>query len=466
MIRLSIVYLFIFSLVLYSWKDWFKVLCALILLMAVIKDEDMPTNMFGIQGFNLWNILFLSIFIAWLVSRRKENLRWDMPKHINLLLLLYLAVVVIGVLRALIDQSNLGRYGVKDILSEEFINTIKWTLPGILLFDGCRTRKRVILSIWSLLLLYFLLSLQVIYRVPWTCALGSRDDDVIRALNRACREIGYTYVDISTFLAGASWAIIAVIPLFIKKRYKIAVFIAAILVVFAQALTGGRAGYAAWGATGLTLCLLKWRKYLLLTPVVVILLPVIFPGAVERMFTGFGQTDASGQSTTNENAVTSDRNIIWPYLIHKIGESPLIGYGRLGMRRVGLVNLIENEHPGIGASQPHNMYLEALLDNGIIGSIPLVLFWLILVVYSSRLFRNSNRLCSAVGGIGLAFMLAQLFAGIGSQHFYPEESTLGTWAAIFLMLRVYIEQKKNIYNYEFITDLSSDRYQVATASAW
>ena len=39
-------------------------------------------------------------------------------------------------------------------------------------------------------------------------------------------------------------------------------------------------------------------------------------------------------------------------------------------------------------------------------------------------------------------MLAQLFAGIGSQHFYPEESTLGVWAAMFLTLRVYFEDKR------------------------
>ena len=276
MLRLSVVYLFIAFLVVYSWKDWFKVLCALILLMAVIKDEDMPTNMFGIQGLNMWNLLFISIFIAWLVNRRNENLIWDMPRPIKSLLLLYLAVILIGVIRAIIDRSYLGDYTIKDILSEELINTIKWIIPGVLLFDGCRTRKRTTLAMWSLMVLYFLLALQVIYRVPWAGALGNRDDSVVRALNRGCREIGYTAVDISTFLAGAFWAIIASIPLLKRRKYKALGFSTAGLVVFAQALTGGRAGYFAWGATGLTLCIMKWRKYLLLAPVVIILLPIIF----------------------------------------------------------------------------------------------------------------------------------------------------------------------------------------------
>ena len=65
-----------------------------------------------------------------------------------------------------------------------------------------------------------------------------------------------------------------------------------------------------------------------------------------------------------------------------------------------------------------------------------------MVIYAGRLFRSSNRLCSAAGGAALALMFTQLVAGIGSQHFYPEESTLGVWVAMFLMMRVYLEQAK------------------------
>ena len=44
--------------------------------------------------------------------------------------------------------------------------------------------------------------------------------------------------------------------------------------------------------------------------------------------------------------------------------------------------------------------------------------------------------------MALSLILAQLFAGVGSQHFYPEESTLGMWVAMFLALRVYVEQAR------------------------
>jgi len=38
--------------------------------------------------------------------------------------------------------------------------------------------------------------------------------------------------------------------------------------------------------------------------------------------------------------------------------------------------------------------------------------------------------------------LAQIFAGIGAQHYYPRISTLGLWAMTFLLIRVYLEHKQ------------------------
>jgi O-antigen ligase len=133
--------------------------------------------------------------------------------------------------------------------------------------------------------------------------------------------------------------------------------------------------------------------------------------------------------------------LIWPHVIAKIGESPVIGYGRLAMKRTGLTEYLGTQY-GDPFPHPHNMYLETLLDNGVLGSLPIFLFWGVVITYSARLFRSNNRLCSAVGGLALALTLAQLFAGIGAQHFYPLESTLGVWAAMFLSLRVYVEDRQ------------------------
>jgi len=440
-IRITALYIFVIGLSIYAWKDWFKSLCGLILLMAVIDHPDMPKSILGIQGLNLWNVLFVNIAIAWASRRRFEGLKWDMPRPIVVLLLMYMGVILIGILRAAVDRSNIEWYSLKMLISEELINTIKWILPGILLFDGCRSRRQAVMALFCLLTLFFLVAVQVVRCMPPEAVLS--DSGLIdRARIKLNDLVGYSASDISVMLGGACWGIVAALSLIRRKYYKIAVLVGVGVVTFGQALTGGRIGYAAWGATGLLMCLIKWRKYLILAPVVVILLPVIFPGAAQRMLMGFGQTDVAGQATVDEEAVTSGRTLIWPYVINKIGQSPIVGYGRLAMNRTGLVDTIETEHPGTGSAHPHNMYLETILDNGMLGSIPIFVFWAAVVLYAARLFRSNNRLCSAVGGLSLALTLASLLSGIGGQHFYPQEHTLGIWAAFFLSLRVYIEEKR------------------------
>jgi O-antigen ligase len=442
-IRVTVLYLLVAGLSAYAWKDWFKSLCGLILMMAIFEHEDMPKMMFGIQGLNMWNVLFVVIVLAWAVSRRREGLIWDMPRPVGVLLLIYLGVIVIGVLRAVGDRSYIQDYPLKNLISEELINTVKWALPALLLFDGCRTRRRTMWALACILIVYLLVAVQVGRFMPPGAAFG--DADLLNRLRiRLGRYIGYSACDISAMLAGASWAILAALPLIRQRKYRMMGLLSAGAVVYGQALTGGRAGFLAWGATGLILSLLKWRKYLLLAPVVVLVLPVVFPAATARMFSGFGETDVTGQSTINDDLVTSGRTLMWPYVIDKIGESPLVGYGRLAMQRTGLYHQLLAMD--LSFPHPHNMYLEVLLDNGIVGAVPIALFWGILIVYSVRLFRNDNRLYAAVGGSALALVLAQVFAGMGAQHYYPRVSTLGTWAAALLMLRVYVEEHRTRTN--------------------
>ena len=135
------------ALAVYAFKDWYKSLCGLILLLAVVEHPDFPKTMMGVQGLNPWNILLAVVLIAWARGRKVENLQWDMPKGMNWLLAIYFSIIFISVGRfigqpaAYIEFSLLIQEempGTFSIASEYIINSVKWVIPGILLFDGCR----------------------------------------------------------------------------------------------------------------------------------------------------------------------------------------------------------------------------------------------------------------------------------------------------------------------------------------
>ena len=443
-IRVTLLVLFVVALMIYAWRDWFVSLCGLILLMAVIEHPDMPKSVMDIQGLNVWNILMADILLAWIVARRREHLVWDMPRHMMVLLFVYLVVVLVGFLRMLAEPSGMPNDAFAFLISEYFINTIKWVIPGLLLFDGCRTKRRLTLAVACVVGLYVFLGLQVIRWMPPQCAL---DADLLhrRGLKIIANEIGYSRVNMSRMLAGASWAALALFPLFRKRSHRVGVVLGFLGLAYAQALTGGRMGYVTWGALGVLMGVLRWRKMLLVLPFLVLVMTVAMPGAVDRMFYGFDQMDASGETYTDDYRVTSGRSLIWPHVVERILESPSIGYGRQAMPRIGLTEYLADEYGRAEAfPHPHNAYLEFLLDNGVLGFLLVMPFYVLIVYYAGRLFLCVREpWASAVGGIGVALLLAFLVSAIGSQTFYPREGDFGMWCAIGLVLRYTVEQRRN-----------------------
>ena len=135
-IRITALYIFVAILLVYAWKDWFISLCGLILMTATIHHEDMPKVLFGIHGLDVWNVLFATVFLAWAVNRRREGLTWDMPRHISVFLLAYLAVILVGVSRAVLDRSYIEHIPIRELIGAELLNSVKYALPGMLIFDG------------------------------------------------------------------------------------------------------------------------------------------------------------------------------------------------------------------------------------------------------------------------------------------------------------------------------------------
>ena len=463
MIRQICLALVISGLAALALRDWYKSLCGLILLVGIVEHPDMPKSIFGIQGLNPWNILLVVVLGAWLLNRGQEELEWDMPFAVQALLAIYLLIIGVGFFRLVMDMGGFVDYYESfdteppsriSVTSEFLINCVKWIVPGVLLFDGCRSLSRFKQGLFSLLGIYLLLGIQIIRWMPLDAVLTGGELSA-RSLKILINEVGFHRVNLSMMMAGGFWAMLCSYVMGENGVQRVMILTSALVVLFAQSLTAGRAGYATWAVIALFASLFKWRKLLLFIPILIITVTFFVSSVSERFLQGLAKPQS--QEYTDDGVsveydisledadlyvITAGRNIAWPLVIEKIGEAPLFGYGREGMKQTGTAQELIRYY-GESFPHPHNAYLELVLDNGVIGAILVLLFYIVIVKYSLSLFMDSrSRLYRAGGGVCLFLVMAFMVAGVGSQTFYPREGAVGMWCAIGLMLRIHVKREK------------------------
>jgi O-antigen ligase len=462
MVRNTVLWLVVFGILTYSWKDWYRGLCAVIAMIGVIEHPDVPKQMLGIPGLNPFNLMLGNVVVAWACQRKREGLQFDVPPKVAILLALFAGIVVLGFVRMVKgDVALMMRYydaSFANLVTDYLINSFKFAIPALLLYDGCRTEERFRLAVIAIVAVYVLFALQVAKWMPPTLAL---DADALerRSLRVLARGMGYHRVNMSAMLSGASWAILA-LRVLMPRGIRWPLVFMALFVVYAQLMTGGRAGYAACLAVGIAMSFLKWRRYLLALPAALGIVMLVAPGVMGRATEGFtaeshdtsqrvAQAQASGElrrdaenSSVDSYTVTAGRSVAWPFIIDRISQQPWVGYGRQAMLQTGLATYIFENYGEI-FPHPHNAYLEQLFDNGILGAAPILSLYFLLLFYSVRMFVfEKSPTCVAIGGMSTAFILSLCVSALGSQSFYPEEGWMCAWCTMFLMLRVRVERQR------------------------
>lgn len=461
MIRITLLTLLIAYLSVYAWKDWFRASCWLVLFIAIFQHPDMPKSIGDIPGLNHWNFLFINTVLSWIFNRKKEKLVWEMPRKINVLLFFYAFFIIVSVIRYLNDHSGLITWyevigqtppSVVNDINEYLFNCFKWVLPGLMIFDGCRERKQYNFAVITLALMYILLALQVVKAMKLGSFTLGGDALQHKALKIISNSVGFHRVNISMMMSGAFWLVFCLKELVSTKKYWFVILPSCFVIFLAMALTGGRTGYGTWAVLGAFYCLFKWRKYILLVPLIFIAVIIFAPSAVERLSFGFSpdesmqaqETDFEKEEGVDLYSVTSGRNLAWPLVWDSIENAPFFGYGKEAMVNIGLTMKMRELYGEFDSfPHPHNAYLQWIQDNGFIGAIPVFLLYFLLLKYSISLFLDKkNHIYVVTGGMSFALIMAFLISSIGSQTFYPREGAVGMWTVIGLLLRVYIERRK------------------------
>jgi oligosaccharide repeat unit polymerase len=470
-LRLIGLYGYIIALAIYAWKDWFLALCGLILLTVLLEHPEMPHTVMGIQGLNPWNIVLAVIVVAWLTTRRLDGSHWDMPGFVTALFGLYLVLTGITYVRGAMDLGSLPeeyRETFFSFTSDEIINPLKLIVPGLMLFDGCRTRNRMLMAVCCVLLLGVGYALLVLKTMPFGELAGSSDFMLFRY--RINRDTGLHANDMAMLLVGAFWSLVAAYALYRTKLWRFGMAGAAAIVFLAMALCFSRAGYVSFVAVGLLFGLFVWRPLLAILPIVGLLVCVAIPSIPARLGMGIGTGTAVSQDASDLNEITSGRmTTIWPPVIEYISDSPLLGYGRRATVRTGVYDILSAEGEPVG--HPHNAYLEVLIDAGLVGLAIMLAFYGTLSIMAVRLLRyRGDPLCVAVGGMAMATITALLVSGLSSQSLFPTVSMFAMWCAIGLLVRAYVSVRQSaaaaVYTEEYVEPYSPRHDAVTSGSTY
>ena len=419
--------------------------------MAIMERPDFPKAAMGISGLNPWNLLFMNVVMACYFNYKKQARTVQLPGNIKFFVIFYLFFIVIAFFREIGDLQGVNNYmeymgyphvSKKDVIVDDLFNTLKYAVPGLLFFYGVgqEKSKSIYLGLATICAVSLLLALQVVKVMP----IGALTDGYTleqTGIRKIDRDIGYYRSDLAVLFAAGAWAIFSFKDMQKSKMLALACMGSSFIIALAMALTGGRIGMGAWFVVGSILAYFRWRKLFLLGPLVVSLILAFVPAVQERFLQGLASDeDGYAQEEPDISSATSGRIVIWPHVIDKIGESPWLGNGRRGHQRIGLALWLQ-ENLNERFPHPHNAYLELLLDNGIILSTPILLFFLLMFKYSFSLFRDKrNQTYVIAGGMGVTFIIAHLVGFLGLQSFYPFTSSTSMWCAMGLVARIYVER--------------------------
>jgi O-antigen ligase len=406
----------------------------LVLLLPISRSAFFPHAMMGITGLNPLNMLLLATLGSYLLQSLTDgSLKRFLPAPLLWLYLVpFLVAGAIGYRHVpeiapyflMLDVFDLGtRPGY---LREFVIKPLMLVVFALILAAAVSKSARVekflvptIISMWVMCALVIVYVLQSGVSLAQLAGSGSRE--FLTPLGLHANELGRLYT-VAYALLLFTWAETR------EPGLKAWLLASMAIVTLALVLTFSRSAFA--GFIVVNGLFLLWRlnaKTLIFAAVLLAIGLFALPGVVyDRATAGFGE---------GMNAVTAGRiEGLWLPLLPDVLRSPVFGNG------IGSILWSDAMRSGAGATiiattHPHNAYLQALLDMGIVGLV-LVCAYFYHVWKGFRRLARDPALSDTMRGFyqGAAAGLAGLLVvGVADSSLAPKAEQAFLWLAIGMM---------------------------------
>ena len=407
----------------------------MIVIMPISQSYLFPHAMFGITGLNPLNLLILATLASYILRTAGEKgaITHFVPKHVFWLLMLpmamgaYLGMSHVGQIPMFFRDTDMIFFdnGIgywRDLFGKPMTFVLYALLVAAAVHHSEEPKRFITPMVVSSVvmamaaLIFFLIS-----GLRLSDLAGSYARHFLSALGLHANDLGRLYA--------CAYALL----LFVWDRsdnlaHKTALMFAMGLVVLALLVTFSRGAFFGFIVVNVIYLFSRRRvKTLLLAAAAIPAALVLMPGAVwYRMSLGIGD---------GLNAVTAGRaGEIWEPLSTTFMDSPIWGNGLgsiMWSRPMIEGRLLQVAHP-------HNAYLEAYIDMGVIGLVLVIAFW-IFMWRRFRVLSRDTRLTSELQGFfegAAAGLFAFLVAGMAGSSLTPAPEQAFLWLAVGAMYGV------------------------------
>jgi O-antigen ligase len=406
----------------------------LIAIMPISQSYVFPHAMFGVTGLNPLNLLLVTTLLS-LFMRSLGDGTWKhfLPRSV---LFIYIAPLVMGVAIGMFHVDEIPK-GFRDLeliffdnpagyVRDMLLKPLTFVVYALLVAAAVERSRQEERFITPMIVSVFVMAMMAVIFVAisgisLSALAGTFARHFFSAIGMHANDLGRLYATAYALL------------LFIWSRtdrmsLKTLLVISMGLVCVALVLTFSRGAF--FGFILVNIIYLVSRPNLKTIVAAVLLVPVaaiIAPGAIwSRVTMGVGD---------GANAVTAGRtNEIWAPLLPELFKSPIWGDG------VGSIlwsdAMLEGRLPLVG--HPHNAYLQAYTDMGVIGLVLLVLFWIYCWRHLRRLSKDARVKPELQGFFegAAAGVLAFMAAGFAGASLAPVPAQAFMWLAVGVMFGV------------------------------
>lgn len=408
----------------------------LILLMPLSGSSTLfPHEMFGIVGLNPLNLLLAGTCCSWLLHAFFEgSLRRFLPRP---LLLLYLAPLLVAgavgtrhihevsptllVIYRGLDFPDGASY-LRELLLKPLLMVLFALLVAAAVAKSARPARFLLPAVISMCVMAAIVPVYVAQTGIGLQALAASDErEFLSALGLHANDLGRLYASVCALLL-FTWAEAKELPL------RWVLLVAAGASAVALVLTFSRGAFVELAVVSALYVL--WRRSprtVAFATVVAVAALILAPAALyHRLETGEG---------AGLNAISAGRvDGLWLPLLPEVLRHPLFGNG--------ISSILWSDAMRAGAGQqvlpvthPHNAYLEALLDMGIVGTVMVCAYFVHVFRYLRELGRDP-RLEPALRGFfqgAAAALIGMLVSDFTDSSLAPRPEQAFLWLAIGMM---------------------------------